>query len=126
MNTSLYDRMYLINSSAVDDIILSLKRNENILNIDHMVQLNSIFENLRNGSSLSEIIQEFKKQIEKYIIIRILEFANGNKSMAARVLKINYKTLYYKMKMYSIWANLYSFNFTNTIKYARIIFYILI
>jgi len=102
VNTSLYDRMYLINSSAVDDIILSLKRNENILNIDHMVQLNSIFENLRNGSSLSEIIQEFKKQIEKYIIIRILEFANGNKSMAARVLKINYKTLYYKMKMYSI------------------------
>jgi transcriptional regulator with PAS, ATPase and Fis domain len=102
MSTSLYDRTYLINFSAVDDIIVSLKRNENILNIDHAIQLNSIFENLRRGSSLSEIIQEFTKQIEKYIIIRILEYANGNKSMAARILKINYKTIYYKIKMYSI------------------------
>jgi DNA-binding NtrC family response regulator len=72
------------------------------LNIDHVIKLNQIFENLRNGSSLSEIRQEFTKQIEKYIIIGILEFANGNKSMTARILKINYKTLYYKMKMYSI------------------------
>jgi DNA-binding NtrC family response regulator len=102
VNTSLYDRTYLINLSAVDDIIVSLKKNRDLLNIDHVIKLNQIFENLRNGSSLSEIRQEFTKQIEKYIIIGILEFANGNKSMTARILKINYKTLYYKMKMYSI------------------------
>jgi transcriptional regulator with PAS, ATPase and Fis domain len=102
VNTSPHDRTYLINLSAVDDIIVSLKRNRDILDMDNVIQLNSIFENLRNGSSLPEIKQEFTKQIEKYIIIRILEFANGNKSKTARILKIDYKTLYYKTKMYSI------------------------
>jgi DNA-binding protein Fis len=85
--------MYLINSFAVDDIVVSIKRNEHILNIDHAIQSNSIFEALRYGYSLSEIVQEFTNQIEKYIIIKILEFTNGNKSMAAKILKINYKTL---------------------------------
>jgi DNA-binding NtrC family response regulator len=94
--------MYLINLSAVDDLVIALKRSEHIFNIDHTIQANSVFESLRDGSSLAEIVQEFTIHIEKYIIIKILEFTNGNKSMAARILKINYKTLYYKVKMYSI------------------------
>src|SRR5215831_20650826 len=102
MNPSLYNTTYLINSSAVDDLVVALKRSEHIANISRAIQSNSIFEALRDGCSLSEIVQEFTNQIEKYIIIKILEFTNGNKSMAARILKINYKTLYYKVKMYSI------------------------
>jgi DNA-binding NtrC family response regulator len=102
VNPSLYNTKYLINSFAVDDIVVALKRNERILNIDHVIQSNSIFETLRYGSSLSEIVQEFTNQLEKYIIIKMLEFTNGNKSRAAKILKINYKTLYYKIKMHSI------------------------
>jgi DNA-binding NtrC family response regulator len=102
VNPWLYNTTYLINSSAVDDLIVTLERSEYISNIDHTIQSNSIFEALRDGSGLTEIVQEFKNQIEKYIIIKILEFTSGNKSMAARILKINYKTLYYKIKMYSI------------------------
>ena len=102
MNPSIYNKIYLINSFAVDDLVVALKRNEHILNIDHVIQSNSIFEALRYGSSLSGIVQEFTNQLEKYIIIKILEFTNGNKSMASKILKINYKTLYYKMKMYEI------------------------
>ena len=98
----LYNTTYLIDFSAVDDLVIDLKRSENSSNISRVIQSNSIFDTLSNGSGLSEIVQEFTKQIEKYIIIKILEFTNGNKSMAARILKINYKTLYYKMKMYSI------------------------
>ena len=102
MKTSVNEKMHLINFSVVDDIIICIKKNERTLNIDNMFQLDLIFECLKNGSSISEIIQEFTNQIEKYIIMRILEFSNGNKSMAARILKIDYKTLYYKIKMYSI------------------------
>ena len=102
MNTSQYDEKFLINLSVVDEIIVSIKRNESISSIDNVIQLNSLFENIREYYGLYDIIQEFTKQIEKYIIIKILEFTNGNKSMAARILKINYKTLYYKMKIYSI------------------------
>jgi len=98
----LHETMYLINSAAVDDLILALKRSDHILNINHAIQSNSIFEALNDGSSLSEIVQEFTNQIEKYIIINMLEFTNGNKSKVARILKINYKTLYYKMKIYSL------------------------
>jgi DNA-binding NtrC family response regulator len=102
VNPSLYDTMHFINLSAVDDLVIALKRSENILNIDHTIQSNSVFECLRDGSGLTEIVQEFTSHIEKYIIIKILEFTNGNKSMAARILKINYKTLHYKIKMYCI------------------------
>jgi DNA-binding NtrC family response regulator len=98
----LYNTTCLINSSAVDDLIIALKRDERISNIDHTIQSNLIFEVLKDGSSLAEIVQEFTNQIEKYIIIKILEFTNGNKSTAARILKVNYKTLYYKIKTYSI------------------------
>ena len=102
MNPSPYNTTYLINASAVDDLVVALKRSEHISNIGHAIQSNSIFEALRAGFSLSEIVQEFTNQIEKYIIIKILEATDGNRSMAARILKINYKTLYYKMKIYSI------------------------
>jgi|SRR5215831_5172844 len=97
-----YNSVYLINPSAVDDLVVALERSEYISNIDHTIQSSSIFEVIRGGSSLTEIVQEFTNQIEKYIIIKILEFTNGNKSRTARILKINYKTLYYKIKMYSI------------------------
>jgi DNA-binding NtrC family response regulator len=102
VNHSLYNIGHLINSSAVDDLVVDLKRNKYSSNIGHVIQSSSIFDALSNGSGLSEIAQEFTRQIEKYIIIKILEFTNGNKSMAARILKINYKTLYYKMKIYSV------------------------
>jgi len=102
VNPRLYNTAYLINPSAVDDLVVALERSEYISNIDHTIQSNSIFKILRDGSGLTEIVQEFTNQIEKYIIIKILEFTSGNKSMAARILKINYKTLYYKIKMYSI------------------------
>jgi len=102
VNPSLYNTKCLLNLPSVDDLIIALERTEHISNVDHIIQSNSVFEVIRDGSSFPEIVQEFTRQIEKYIIIKILEFTNGNKSMAARILKINYKTLYYKMKMYSI------------------------
>ena len=102
MNPSSYETMHFINLSAVDDLVIALKRSENILNIDHTIRSNLVLESLSNGSGLTEIVQEFTKHIEKYIIIKILEFTNGNKSMAARILKINYKTLHYKIKIYCI------------------------
>jgi two-component system response regulator AtoC len=51
-----------------------------------------------NGGSLKKTAQ----QVEKEIIIRALEKNNWNKSKTAKVLKIDYKTLYNKMKRYQI------------------------
>jgi DNA-binding NtrC family response regulator len=92
----------LINISEVNELISSIKGDKYIVKISDTIKYDIIFESLSGGSQLSTIIQEITSQIEKYIIINILEYACWNKSEAARILKINYKTLYYKIKKYSI------------------------
>ena len=92
----------LINTLEVNEVISSIKGNKYILQISNTIKYDTIFESLNNGSQLSAIIQEIKFQLEKYILINILEYVGWNKSKAARILKINYKTLYYKIKKYSI------------------------
>jgi len=56
--------------------------------------------------SLKEIGKTAKKEVEKQAILRVLKEVNGNKSKAARLLKIDYKTLYNKIKKYNIHAQL--------------------
>jgi two-component system, NtrC family, response regulator HydG len=41
-------------------------------------------------------------KVEKEVIHEVLRMTAGNKSQAARLLKIDYKTLYYKVKEYGI------------------------
>jgi DNA-binding NtrC family response regulator len=56
------------------------------------------------GQSLKEIVQETAAKVEKDVIERALRMTKGNKSQAARLLRIDYKTLYYKIKEYGIYA----------------------
>jgi len=99
---SIFDNFPLINTSEVNKLISYIKENKYIAKVNDIIKYDIIFESLNSGSQLSTIIQEITSQIEKYIIINILEHTYWNKSEAARILKINYKTLYYKMKNYSI------------------------
>jgi two-component system nitrogen regulation response regulator GlnG len=52
--------------------------------------------------TLHDITSEMTMQLEKALIQRVLQETRGNKSRAARILKIGYKTLYRKLKEYSI------------------------
>ena len=52
------------------------------------------------GLSLKEIINRFSKDTERGIILEVLKRTNWNKAEAARLLKVNYKTLYLKIKEY--------------------------
>jgi|SRR5882762_2868363 len=92
----------LINILEVNEIISSIKGNKCILQTSNIIKYDTILESLSNGSQLPIIIQEIKFQLEKYILVNILEYVGWNKSKAAKILKINYKTLYYKIKKYSI------------------------
>jgi transcriptional regulator with PAS, ATPase and Fis domain len=102
MNSSRLDTICLINFAAIDDIILSINERRHDIKIDHLFHTDLIFDIITQGSSLSEIIQEATNQIEKCIIIHVLKRTNGNKSKAASILQINYKTLYYKIKKYCL------------------------
>ncbi|ODS32271.1 MAG: response regulator [Candidatus Scalindua rubra] len=54
------------------------------------------------GLSLKDIAKKSLNRIEKDIIMDVLKRTGGNKSKAARILKINNTTMHYKIKEYGI------------------------
>src|SRR3990170_3500030 len=52
--------------------------------------------------SLKEIVLHSTVQIERSILAQALRRAGGNKAKAARMLKIDYKTIHTKMRQYGI------------------------
>lgn len=52
--------------------------------------------------SLHELIQKLTAQLEKALLQHALQACSGNKSQAARLLKVGYKTLYRKLKEHGI------------------------
>ena len=77
-----------------------------ILNFDLFNQPVSQLVNAENGAydelSLKDIVKKGVGNIEKQIIKDVLKHTGGNKSKASRMLKIDYKTLYNKIKEYGI------------------------
>ncbi len=57
---------------------------------------------LREGAGLKEIGAHAQMQAERGTIIRVLKEVRGNKRKCAKVLRIDYTTLFDKMKKYSI------------------------
>jgi DNA-binding NtrC family response regulator len=57
---------------------------------------------VQQGYSLHDVIHELSTQLEKALIQHALQESGGNKSRAARLLKIGYKTLYRKLKEHHI------------------------
>jgi DNA-binding NtrC family response regulator len=57
---------------------------------------------LEHGRSLKEISYIVTARVEREVIQRVLSHTKGNKSQAARLLKIDYKTLYSKIKEHGI------------------------
>jgi DNA-binding NtrC family response regulator len=57
---------------------------------------------LREGAGLKEVGQHAQAEAEKAFIQRILSETRGNKRKASRILKIDYTTLFEKMKRYKM------------------------
>ena len=53
-------------------------------------------------SSLRKVSKLARQKAEKELIIRVLRETNWNKSRTSRILKVDYKTLYNKIKEYNI------------------------
>ncbi|HHT9119670.1 MAG TPA: sigma-54-dependent transcriptional regulator [Candidatus Hypogeohydataceae bacterium YC41] len=56
----------------------------------------------REGFSLKEIVKHSVEDVERKTILETLQRTGGNKSKAARLLKIDYSTIHYKIKQYGI------------------------
>lgn len=57
---------------------------------------------LREGAGLKEVGQYAQAEAERSLIVRVLEQTRGNKRKTADILKIDYTTLFDKMKKYQI------------------------
>ncbi|MFA6922421.1 MAG: sigma-54 dependent transcriptional regulator, partial [Gallionella sp.] len=57
------------------------------------------------GESLKDITASVTAQVERLVLLQALQHARGNKAQAARLLKIDYKTMHSKLKMYEISSN---------------------
>lgn len=56
-----------------------------------------------NGeTSLKEVVQRLTERVERQVIAKALEAADGNKAEVARMLKVDYKTIHSKVKQYHI------------------------
>ena len=66
-----------------------------------LTQLRDLVE----GLALKELTQRAVDHVEHEAIAQVLRTTKGNKTQAARLLQINYKTLDYKMKEYGFTTN---------------------
>ena len=55
-----------------------------------------------NGLPLKELVRRATKAVERAALIQVLGKTGGNKAKAARLLQIDYKTIYMKVKEYCI------------------------
>lgn len=78
---------------------------EDFLDISLLSELSFPINNqqlLWDKRPLKEIVHEHIIILERHILCEVIHFTGGNKAEAARLLKIDYKTIHTKMKEYSI------------------------
>lgn len=89
-----------INAPAAPELLKAFKGETSELRLESSIRLEAALQALKDGLSLTEIIQKAIWQLEKYVIVQILKSTSGNKAETARILKVDYKTLYRKMHKY--------------------------
>lgn len=98
MHAGEWSKQSLINASAVEILVEDLRKGKQTLRVGDEIHLDLALQALQRGVPLAEIVQHAIEQLEKTVITSMLAATRGNKSEAARLLKIDYKTLYRKLK----------------------------
>jgi len=75
---------------------------ENELRIGESGSLGDVLDEIASGGTLEDVTKEAVRIVETKRIRRALEETHGNKTRAAEILKVSYKTLLTKIKEYDI------------------------
>src|ERR671927_24291 len=94
------DKRNFISTSAVGEFVKTLVGNVQEPNVGREIQFDAVLKALHDGYSLAEIRQEVINQLERQIITQVIIATQGNKAAAARLLRVDYKTLYRKINKY--------------------------
>ncbi len=91
---------HFVTAPAPQTLLKVLKGEMSVLQLGAEIQLDAALRALQDGLSLTEIVHRAVCQLERYIIVQTLKSTQGNKAETARLLKVDYKTLYRKMDRY--------------------------
>lgn len=100
MNLSIHYRQDYIGLPATEELLELFKRGRHEVQLEANVRLDVALQALHDGHTFVDIIQTAVWQLEKEVIEQVLQFTDGNKSETARILKVDYKTLYRKIHRY--------------------------
>ncbi|ETW97558.1 MAG: hypothetical protein ETSY1_22145 [Candidatus Entotheonella factor] len=92
----------MIHTDALEDLVHAIEGKQPALNIERVIDLHQAFEELRRGTAMSTIVRDVGETLEQHLIQRVLILTQGNKSEAAKRLRIDYKTLYRKLQKYAV------------------------
>lgn len=93
--------MGLIHTGTVEDLVEAIEGNLPDLNMEGVIDMTQAVQALRSGAFLALIVEDTMAELETHLIRRVLMSTQGNKSEAARRLRIDYKTLYRKLQKYA-------------------------
>ncbi|ABM03075.1 two component, sigma54 specific, transcriptional regulator, Fis family protein [Psychromonas ingrahamii 37] len=93
-------RAVLLAQTEIREEHLSIR--SRIRDKDESGQLNGINFTTASSLPLKEIVRDCSERVEKKTLAQVLRETNGNKAKAARILKIDYKTLLNKVKYYEL------------------------
>jgi DNA-binding NtrC family response regulator len=89
-----------LDAATAKELLEALKGKKEIVQLETRIRLQHALQALHEGISMTEITQQATEQLERYLIVQILEYTQGNKAETARILQVDYKTLYRKMYRY--------------------------
>ena len=100
MSSSQWNMQDFIPVAMAKELVQAVKGEKQELQFEATFRLEPALQALKDGFSLTSIIQRATEQLECCLIAQILASTNGNKAETARILKVDYKTLYRKMYKY--------------------------
>ena len=100
MNFANWNVQSFLDAATAKELLEALKGKKEIVQLETKIRLQHALQALQNGISMPEITQQATEQLERYLIGQILEYTQGNKAETARILQVDYKTLYRKMYRY--------------------------
>lgn len=100
MSSSQWSMQDFIPVAMAKELVQAVKGEKQELQFEATFRLEPALQALKDGFSLTSIIQRATEQLECCLIAQILASTNGNKAETARILKVDYKTLYRKMYKY--------------------------
>lgn len=92
----------MIYRHEIEDLVHAIEGDAPAINMARVINMQEAVLALRGGIPMGTIVREVGETLEQHLIQHVLMLTQGNKSEAARRLRIDYKTLYRKLQKYAL------------------------